>query len=202
VFDVLCCKTWALTAALQLTRPPRFPRPQVHFCVSQNYDNLLLRSGFPEAKLAELHGNNYVESCAKCLKKHPRDFEVASDLFPADHSTGRACDACGGKLIDNIVHFGEALPWGALVQANAKSVGADLTVVLGSSLRVEPAAGLAFKAKRRAKRPAAGEAPRVRAVIVNLQPTPRDGEADLLIRARCDDVLARVAQALVPAWTG
>lgn len=84
--------------------------------------------------------------------------------------------------------------------ANAKFVGADLSVVLGSSLRVEPAAGLPFKAKRRA-RVVEGAPPRSRSVIVNLQPTPRDGEADLIIRARCDDVLDAVARELVgAAW--
>ncbi len=103
--------------------------------------------------------------------------------------------------MDNIVHFSEALPWGALTMANAKFVGADFTLVLGSSLRVEPAAGLPFKAKRRARR-VEGEPPRVRCVIVNLQPTPRDAEADLVIHARCEEVLNAIARALVPGWAG
>ena len=75
----------------------------------------------------------------------------------------------------------------------------DLAIVLGSSLRVDPAASLPFKAKRRA-RVLEGAPPRARSVIVNLQPTPRDGEADLIIRARCDDVLRAVASALVEGW--
>lgn len=62
-------------------------------------------------------------------------------------------------------------------------LGSDLTIVLGSSLRVEPAAGLAFKAKLRTRVRDGVAAPR--AVIVNLQPTPRDDQADLIIRARC-----------------
>lgn len=39
-----------------------------------------------------------------------------------DHETGRVCETagCGGALRDNIVHFGEGLPWNALTLANAK----------------------------------------------------------------------------------
>ena len=74
--------------------------------------------------------------------------------------------------------------------ANAKFTGSDLAIVLGSSLKVEPAASLAFKAKRR-WRDGVGK-PRPRSVICNLQPTKRDEEADLVIHATCDTVLEKV----------
>ena len=56
--------------------------------------------------------------------------------------------------------------------SNAKFVGSDLTVVLGSSLRVEPASTLS--------------------VMVNLQPKPCDCEANLVIRGTCDEVMAAI----------
>jgi mono-ADP-ribosyltransferase sirtuin 6 len=99
---------------------------RVNFLASQNYDNLLRRAGFPAARLAELHGNNFIESCERCLASYTRDFEVAAPDAPMHHRTGRKCEraGCGGALLDNIVHFSEALPWGALTMANAKFVGA------------------------------------------------------------------------------
>ena len=107
-----------------------------------------------------------------------------------DHETGRFCSKCGGALFDNIVHFGEALPWNALTMANAKFLGADLSIAIGTSLQVEPAASLPFKSKRRKK-----NAPRPRAIVINLQPTRLDCEADLVIRARSDEVLSRICKA-------
>lgn len=170
----------------------------VSWMASQNYDDLLMRAGFPEDKLSELHGNIYIETCVGCGHVYHRDFEVELPTSH-DHETGRVCDQpvgggmCGGVLRDNIVHFGESLPWHALTMANAKFLSADVSVVLGSSLRVDPAASLPFKAKRR-RRAGARDTPRV--VIVNLQPTPRDSGADLVIRARCDTVLRTVCDIL------
>lgn len=47
-----------------------------------------------------------------------------------------------GALRDTIVSFGEQLPAAALATATAKSAAAAVFVVLGSSLRVTPAADL------------------------------------------------------------
>jgi NAD-dependent SIR2 family protein deacetylase len=169
----------------------------VHWIASQNYDDLFNDCGFPSNKLSQLHGNIYTEKCDLCNTTYHRNFEVELSTS-TNHETGRLCDDvdCQGVLRDNIIHFGESLPWKDLTMANAKFLGSELSIVLGSSLRVEPAASLPFKAKRRVKK-GTEAAKRTRVVIVNLQPTPRDGEADLIIRAKCDDVMQRVADMLM-----
>lgn len=95
-------------------------------CSGRCLSAVLLRAGFPAARLAELHGNNFIEKCARCGTAVSRAFEVTAPDAPAHHETGRLCGepGCGGKLLDTIVHFGEALPWPALTMANAKFVGA------------------------------------------------------------------------------
>jgi len=50
---------------------------------------------------------------------------------------------------------------------------------------------LPFKSKRR------NTSLNAKAVIVNLQPTPFDDEADLIIHATCDEVMDCVAKVLV-----
>ena len=46
--------------------------------MSCNVDSLHLRSGFPRAHLAELHGNCFAERCEDCTAERVRDFEQAT----------------------------------------------------------------------------------------------------------------------------
>jgi NAD-dependent deacetylase len=80
------------------------------------------------------------------------------------------------------VLFGEAMPVREMEEAERRSRAADLFVVLGSSLVVYPAAYMPAHAKH------AGAT----LVIVNLEPTPLDAQADLVIRDRAGTVMAAV----------
>jgi len=59
-----------------------------------------------------------------------------------DHKTGRLCENCGGMLYDTIINFGENLPKAELTNGFKNSKQADVCLVLGSSLRVTPAANM------------------------------------------------------------
>lgn len=157
-------------------------RDMVHWVASQNYDDLFNDVSFPTSKLSELHGNIYMESCSKCGTNYHRDFEVELSTAKC-HETGRYCDndLCNGILKDNIVHFGEDLPYKALLNARTKLKHSELRIVLGSSLKVEPAESLPFIGKGKT-------------VIINLQPTPYDDDADLIIHAKCEDVMNIIAK--------
>ena len=52
--------------------------PQLTYLVSCNVDSLHLRSGFPRAAIAELHGNCFAERCEQCGAERVRDFEQAT----------------------------------------------------------------------------------------------------------------------------
>ncbi|KAH9554475.1 hypothetical protein CY35_08G065600 [Sphagnum magellanicum] len=147
------------------------------FIISQNIDGLHLRSGIPRSQLAELHGNCFRETCSSCGKEYFRDFEVET---LGCKPTGRRCSdpECGAKLIDTIVDWEEALPPADLKLAEKHSKKADLILCLGTSLQITPACNLPLKAVR-----AGGKM-----VIVNLQATPKDKKAELLIRARVDEL--------------
>jgi len=82
------------------------------FLISQNVDNLHLKSGIKEELIAEFHGNMEIMRCLKCDKK----FEKVN--FWDEKKWGKAyrthpekegqpkCTNCGGRVISSIVNFG------------------------------------------------------------------------------------------------
>jgi NAD-dependent SIR2 family protein deacetylase len=127
------------------------------FLISQNVDNLHLKSGIRPDLLAELHGNITKLRCTRC------EFEM--DRFP-DLNT---CPLCGGKLASSVVNFGQSLPRKALADAFQHSEKCDLFIVVGSSLVVTPAADM----------PKVALKSRARLVIINQGETPFDRVAHL-----------------------
>jgi NAD-dependent deacetylase len=152
-------------------------------CITQNIDDLHQRGGLPPAAVVELHGNATRARCLQCGAAYTRDALHARLLAGVDVPD---CDDCGGIVKPHTILFGEALPSGAVEAARERARAADLFVVLGSSLVVHPAAYVPIHAKR------AGAL----LAIVNLEPTPLDGEADLVIRAAAGPVMAAVLDAV------
>jgi NAD-dependent deacetylase len=152
-------------------------------CITQNIDGLHQRAGLPDQAVIELHGNATCARCLDCAAPYSRD-ELHAWL--EDGVDVPACRDCGGIVKPRTVLFGEALPAGAVQEAERRARRADLFVVLGSSLVVYPAAYVPVHAKR------AG----ARLAIVNLEPTPLDGQADCVVRGRAGEVMAAVLAAL------
>jgi hypothetical protein len=49
---------------------------KMHYCITQNCDDLHHKGGFPRDALTELHGNVFCEYCDTCEKEYFRDFSV------------------------------------------------------------------------------------------------------------------------------
>jgi NAD-dependent SIR2 family protein deacetylase len=79
--------------------------------ISQNIDGLHRKSGIPENKITELHGNSNTEICQKCQSIYLRDYRTRTSNNAKEHKTGRKCDntQCNGELQDTIINFGENL---------------------------------------------------------------------------------------------
>lgn len=140
---------------------------KLKFLISQNVDNLHLKSGIREEMLAELHGNLSKVRCLAC------DFKM--DRIEGE----KTCPLCGGKLKSTVVNFGDSLPVKDLEESIKHSHSCDLFIVVGSSLVVYPAADMPRLALE------AG----ARLVIINQGETPYDNRAHLRFFERIGEVL-------------
>jgi mono-ADP-ribosyltransferase sirtuin 6 len=144
------------------------------FLISQNVDNLHLKSGIRPELIAELHGNITKLRCQNC------EFlmDNVGDMIP--------CPICGEQVASSVVDFGQSLPQHDLEDAYAHSKQADLFLALGSTLTVTPAANMPRAALR------AG----ARLVIINQGETPLDSVAHLRFDERISDVLPPAVERL------
>jgi len=157
--------------------------------ISTNIDGLHLSAGFPREKIAELHGNAFMEICTQCKTTFTRDHDVLGGVssIGKTHITGNSCESCGGALRDNIVNFGEFIDQEAMELAGKMSWDAHIAFVLGTSLRVAPANKFPTYSYLRNNG---------KMIIVNLQKTPLDYHAFLKIYAATDDVMVLLASEL------
>lgn len=139
---------------------------KLKFLISQNVDNLHLRSGIRPELLAELHGNVSKLRCQRCQTQ-------------VDKSLSLNTCSCGGKLVSSVVNFGDPLPEKDLEDSFWHSSRSDLFIVVGSSLVVSPAnemPGVALKSG-------------ARLVIINQGETPMDSRCHLRFEEKIGDVL-------------
>jgi NAD-dependent SIR2 family protein deacetylase len=171
-------------------------RGRLAFVITQNTDGLHRDSGIRPELLAELHGNGHLLRCLRCDARMPRE-SVGWDpaRFGAGYRTDRprrgqpACPRCRGRLISSVVNFGDPLPERDLEAARLHAERCDVMLALGSSLVVNPAAGLVGTALAHG----------ARVVLINRGETPYDDEVQLRVDAGIGEVLpSAVARALAP----
>ncbi|KAJ6754063.1 putative proteinD-DEPENDENT PROTEIN DEACETYLASE SRT1 [Salix purpurea] len=152
------------------------------FIISQNVDGLHLRSGIPREKLAELHGK-FLHGSLPFM--YLRDFEVETIGLK---ETSRRCSdiKCGAKLKDTVLDWEDALPTKEMLPAEKHCRMADVVLCLGTSLQITPACNLPLKCLRGGGK----------IIIVNLQKTPKDKKASLVIHGFVDKVVAGVMNLL------
>lgn len=149
--------------------------------LTQNIDGLHQRAGSDPALVVELHGTLAQTMCLSCDARGPMAQALrrvrAGELDPP-------CLVCGGVLKSATISFGQRLDPGVLRRAAAAAANCDLMLAAGTSLSVQPAAGLVGRAA------AAGAI----VVICNDAPTPYDPVAAAVVRGRLGEVLPRLCQ--------
>ena len=144
--------------------------------ITQNFDGLHQDAGHLPEHIVELHGTSRFAACTLCGARSSisqlQQRINAGELDPT-------CIDCGGFLKAATILFGQRIPQTELVRAKDLAEACDLLLVVGSSLKVRPAASLPHLALNR----------RIPFVIINLEPTPLDDYADIIIREKAGMIL-------------
>ncbi len=151
--------------------------------ITQNFDGLHQDAGNNPEHIVELHGTSRFAACTLCGKRSSMsDLQGRIDAGEVDPR----CDACGGLLKAATILFGQRVPDMELARAKEMVEACDLFLVVGSSLKVIPAATLPRLALHR-------NAP---LIILNLQSTTLDPAADVVIHEKAGVVLPMIVEQL------
>lgn len=166
------------------------------FLISQNVDNLHIKSGVQPDKLAELHGNFNRFKCLECDSRFTMEEigwnkTVLGKGYRKDkpHPDQPSCPYCNGRIISSVVNFGDPMPKRELEQAFYHANKADVFMVLGSSLVVQPASSLPVNCYNNGGS----------VIIVNKGETPLDNLA-LKIEDNVGNVLKELVDELVTKY--
>jgi len=147
--------------------------------LTQNIDGLHQRAGLADRKVLELHGTMHRTDCTGCRRSFPtaavRTRVLAGEADPR-------CRECGGVLKLGTVLFGQELDPAVLGDAAAIIQASQVVIAAGSSLLVNPAAGLIALAVDRG----------AHLVLINRDPTPYDELAAEVIREDIEVAVPRV----------
>ena len=137
--------------------------------VTQNIDGLHQAAG--SKTVYELHGSTLRNYCTRCGAFYDVDYIANSTGVPR-------CEKCGGIVKPDVVLYEEGLDEEVLSGAVNAIRHADTLIIGGTSLVVYPAAGLIryFRGDH--------------LVVINMQPTGADAQADLCIAKPIGQVLS------------
>ncbi|VDK21871.1 unnamed protein product, partial [Anisakis simplex] len=109
-------------------------------CYTQNIDSLEYVANINSDKLVYAHGSHHTSTCLKCRQKY--DLKWITDKISDKNTLVAKCDKCNGIVKPDIVFFGENLPKRFFKCAVSDFPKCDLLIIMGTSLVVQPFAGL------------------------------------------------------------
>ena len=141
--------------------------------ITQNIDGLHQKAS--SQRVIELHGTANRYYCTRCGKVYSDEVLSAQDYIPR-------CEVCSSLVRPDVTLYGESLDGFNYADAEEEISRADVLIVGGSSLVVNPAASLidSFQGEH--------------LIIINYSPTPYDGLAEHVIRDSISDVFNILAE--------
>lgn len=139
-------------------------------CYTQNIDSLETVAGLPKEKIVAAHGNLDTASCVDTGQQVPiAEFKDA--LMTGDSAVDALNKKYGGLVKPDVVFFGENLPHRFFSLTSEDFPQCDLLVVMGTSLQVQPFAGLVHEVE-----------PHVPRLLINRERAGEDNSDDALRR--------------------
>ena len=141
--------------------------------ITQNIDGLHQKAG--SQRVIELHGTANRYYCTRCGKVYSDEILSAQDYIPR-------CEVCSSLVRPDVTLYGESLDGYNYADAEKEISQADVLIIGGSSLVVNPAASLidTFQGEH--------------LIIINYSPTPYDGLAEYVIRNSISEVFNVLAE--------
>ncbi len=151
--------------------------------ITQNFDGLHQDAGHTAERVIELHGTSRYAACTLCgARSAMSELQQRIDTGEIDPR----CPVCNGYMKSATILFGQRVPETELNLAKHLVESCDLLLIVGSSLKVVPAATLPHIALRR----------EIPLIIINLQPTSLDSVADVVIHQKAGEVLPQIVELL------
>ena len=139
--------------------------------VTQNIDGLHQKAG--SSIVYELHGTIHQNFCQRCGRMFGLDYVMNAEGVPH-------CDKCGGIVKPNVVLYEEGLDEDTISRSINAIMTCDLLIIIGTSLRVYPAAGFVRYFRGRYL------------VVINKDATSFDSNCDLVFNEDVINVIKNI----------
>ncbi|TYZ61994.1 hypothetical protein PybrP1_010902 [[Pythium] brassicae (nom. inval.)] len=151
---------------------------------SQNIDMLEHAAGISLERSVLCHGSFATATCLACKRTYPND-AIREDVANQRVPMCKACNAPDGIVKPDIVFFGESLPRRFHDSIKSDENAADLVLVMGSSLKVNPVRSIVGRIHKNTPM-----------VLINREPVGRPHKFDVELLGYSDEIVEELCRLL------
>ncbi|EGZ21451.1 hypothetical protein PHYSODRAFT_313641 [Phytophthora sojae] len=151
---------------------------------SQNIDMLEHAAGISHEHAVLCHGSFATATCLACKRTYPND-AIREDVLNQQVPMCKSCNSPDGIVKPDIVFFGESLPRRFHDSIKSDEGEADLVLVMGSSLKVNPVRSIVGRFKK--------DTPMI---LINREPVGRPHKFDVELLGYSDEIVQELCRLL------
>ncbi|CAI5741481.1 unnamed protein product [Peronospora destructor] len=151
---------------------------------SQNIDMLEHAAGISHEHSVLCHGSFATATCLACNQMYPND-AIREDVLNQQVPMCKSCRSLDGIIKPDIVFFGESLPRRFHDSIKSDEGEADLVLVMGSSLKVNPVRSIVGRFKKNTPM-----------ILINREPVGRPHKFDVELLGYSDEIVQELCRLL------